>query len=55
MISFKKQKQSEPIIFKGKKTVPTVGLDDPRFVYVCSIKTNLAETFRKARERMKAA
>ncbi len=35
---------------KGKLVRPTLGLDDRAFVYVPSLDTDLAETFRKARE-----
>jgi hypothetical protein len=35
---------------KGKLVRPTLGLDDRSFVYIQSLNTDLAETFRKARE-----
>lgn len=40
---------------KGRITRPDVGINDSAFQYTPSIKTNLAETFRKARERLAAA
>lgn len=37
---------------KGKKTLPTVGCYDSKFPerYVPAVKTDLAETFKRARE-----
>lgn len=35
----------------GKVTRPTIGLDDSRFVYRDKDHTDLAETWRKAREQ----
>jgi hypothetical protein len=37
---------------KGKKTLPTVGCYDSKFQerYVPAVKTDLAETFKRARE-----
>jgi hypothetical protein len=46
---------SLPFDLKGRMTKPAVGIQDQAFVYVPSIKTNLAETFRKARETLRGA
>lgn len=41
-----------PAALKGKVTKPSVGIDDEGFQYVPAIQTNLAETFRRAREEL---
>lgn len=40
---------------KGRITKPVIGLQDKSFQYTPAIRTNLAETFRKAREKLRAA
>jgi hypothetical protein len=37
-----------------RKVKPRIAITDPAFVYKDSASTNVAETFRKARERMVA-
>lgn len=37
---------------KGRIVRPAKGLDDPSFKWVSAINTDLAKTFRKARERL---
>jgi hypothetical protein len=37
-----------------RKVKPRIAITDPAFVYKDSASTNVAETFRKARERMAA-
>jgi hypothetical protein len=41
-----------PAALKGRITKPAVGAQDKAFVYVPAIKTDLAETFRRAREAL---
>lgn len=41
-----------PPDLKGRITRPIVGIQDSAFVYTPSIKTDLAATFKKARERL---
>jgi hypothetical protein len=50
---FKAKKEPEPIIFKGRKTLPSVSLDDPRFIYRNKDNTNLAATFERARREVR--
>jgi hypothetical protein len=37
-----------------RKVKPRIAITDPAFIYKDSASTNVAETFRKARERMAA-
>jgi hypothetical protein len=51
-MNMKKKTQSEPIVFKGRKTLPSVPITSNKFEYVPACKTDLRETWRKAREVM---
>lgn len=39
---------------KGRITKPLIGIEDKAFVYTPAIRTNLAETFKRVRERFAA-
>lgn len=41
-----------PDDLKGRITRPIVGINDSAFQYTPAIRTNLAETFRRVRERL---
>lgn len=51
-LPIKLQNASLPFELKGRITKPAISIQNSEFVYVPSIKTNLAETFRRARESM---
>ncbi len=51
-IEIKLHRPSIKCDLKGRITRPIVGIQSSEFVYVPAIKTNLAETFKKARERL---
>lgn len=49
ILEMKLHKASLKSELKGTKVEPAIGLDDKAFTYTPAIKTNLAETFAKAR------
>lgn len=56
MIFKRKTKQDQkPAAAIGRKTLPTIPCTDPAFKYVPAVHTDLAATFKAARERMGVA
>lgn len=52
ILAMKLHKASLPATLKGRVTKPAVGLQDEAFVYTPAIKTDLRQTFARARAEL---
>lgn len=51
-LEIKLHKAVLPFELDGRKTVPSISLDDKGFTYTPAIKTNIAETWKRAVDAM---